>query len=142
MSDGAIQTRDEIAATYLQQLQELAGELSNATDAIASNAISRFQESVAKQEVLCASLASMANRVSEGFGSPDQLMPSCSDTSIRTRIRVAGDKVRELNQNYSALLRHSGRSIAMLASLCRSHTGHFQEAHGPRSKHQTWSCEM
>ncbi len=68
MNGAAPHTCDPIAATYLQHLQELAYEISAATDAIAANAMTRFKESVAKQEMLCASLASMANTVSaKGF---------------------------------------------------------------------------
>ena len=63
MNDRAVQTHDQLAATYLQQLQALAFEISVAMDAIATNALTSFQESVAKQEMLCAVLASMANTI-------------------------------------------------------------------------------
>jgi hypothetical protein len=142
MNDRAPETCDRIAAVYLQQLQELAGELCFATDAIATNALPRFQESVARQEMLCASLASMAGRVSEEFRSPNRVLSSSIDFSLQSRIHAAGDVLRELNLRYAALLKHSGKTIALLASLCNSHTGRFQEARGPRLKHQTWSCEM
>ncbi len=142
MDAATLQPRDRIAATYLQQLQELAFEISAATEAIAANALFRFQESVAKQEMLCASLASMANTVSQGVRSSDQPSVPGIDTSIERRIQVASEALRELNLQYAALLRHSGRSIALLSLLCKSHMGQFQEARGPRLKHQTWSCEM
>jgi hypothetical protein len=142
MNDPVLQTRDEIAATYLQQLQELAFEISAATDAIAANALAKFQQSVARQEMLCSSLASMANTVSEGFCSSRQPLLSGIDPTVETRIRAASGVLHELNLQYATLLKHSGKSIAVLASLCRTHTGKFQEARGPRLKHQTWSCEM
>lgn len=142
MNDGAPETRDRMAAVYLQQLQELAGELCVATDAIAANALARFQDSVARQEVLCASLTCMAGRVSEELRSPNRLQSSSIDSSLQSKIHVAGETLRELNLRYAALLKHSGKTIALLASLCNSHTGRFQEARGPRLKHQTWSCEM
>jgi len=142
MTGNALQTRDEIAAKYLQQLQELASEISVATDAIAANALPRLQESVAKQEMLCAGLASMANAVSEGFRSSETPLLSRIDSSVERKIRAAGSAIRELNLQYAALLKHSGKSIALLSLLCSSYTGRFQEARGPRLKHQTWSCEM
>jgi len=142
MNSAALQTRDLIAATYLQYLQELAFEISAATDAIAANAMSRFKESVAKQEMLCASLASMANTVSEGLRPSKEPTSPSIDSTIEKKIKAASETLRELNLQYAALLRHSGKSIALLALLCKSHTGQFQEARGPRSKHQTWSCEM
>jgi hypothetical protein len=142
MNDKAVQTRDRLAATYLQQLQALAFEISVAMDAISTNAITSFQESVAKQEMLCAVLATMANTMSEKASLSEQPLLVLSDSSVERKIRAASGAIRELNLQYAALLRHSGRSIALLVSLCRSHTGQHQEAGGSRSKRQTWSCEM
>jgi hypothetical protein len=142
MNGEALQTRNQIVAAYLEQMQELAHEISAAMDAIAANALSSFQESVARQEMLCASLATTANAVSEGMRSVEPPALSGVETAVASRVRAAGKELRELNLQYAALLRHSGRSIAILASLCRSCTGRFQEARGSRSKYQTWSCEM
>ena len=142
MNHDALQKRDRVANAYLQHLQALALEISIAMDAIAANALPRFQESVAKQEVLCASLTTMANAVGEGFRLSEQPLLSYIDSAVEVKIRKTGEAIRELNLKYAALLKHSGRSIALLISLCRSHTGQFQEARGPRLKHQTWSCEM
>jgi len=142
MNDVALQTRDRIAAAFLQQMQDLAHEISAAMDAIAGNAIPKFQESVARQEMLCASLAAMANTVGDGFSSSKEPKLSGIDTAIELKIRAASKAICELNLQYSALLKHSSRSIALLSLLCRSYTGQFQEARGPRLKHQTWSCEM
>ncbi|MFY9853582.1 MAG: hypothetical protein WAK26_06875 [Terracidiphilus sp.] len=142
MNGVALQKRDQIAAEYLQQLQELASEISVATDAIAANALPRLQDSVAKQEMLCASLTKLANTVGEGLGHSQPPSFSGIDPAIELKIQATSGTIRELNLQYAALLRHSGRTIALLASLCRSHTGQFQEAREPRSKYQTWSCEM
>jgi hypothetical protein len=142
MNEKAIQTHDQLAAAYLLQLQTLAFEISVAMDAIAANALTSFQESVAKQEMLCGVLANMANTISKRVRSSEQPLLLLNDSSVEPRIRAASEAIRELNLQYAALLRHSGRSIAILASLCRTHTGQFQEARGPRSKRQTWSCEM
>jgi hypothetical protein len=142
MNEEAIQTHDQLAAAYLLQLQTLAFEISVAMDAIAANALTSFQESVAKQEMLCGVLANMANTIRKTVRSSEQPLLFLSDSSVEPRIRATSEAIRELNLQYAALLRHSGRSIAILASLCRTHTGQFQEARGPRSKRQTWSCEM
>jgi hypothetical protein len=141
MNDEAAQTHDQLAASYLQQLQALAFEISVAMDAIARNAITSFQESVAKQEMLCAVLANLANTIGERVSSAER-PPLLSDSSVARKIRVTTTAIRDLNLQYAALLKHSGRSIALLVSLCRSHTGQLQEAGGSRSKRQTWSCEM
>jgi hypothetical protein len=142
MNDEARQTRGQIAATYLQHMQELAFEIKTAMDAIAANALSGFQKSVARQEMLCASLSSMANPVSEESSTTGQPLLSSLDPATELKIRATSSAIRELNLQYAALLKHSGKSIALLALLCESHTGRFQEARGARRKHQTWSCEM
>ena len=142
MNHGTLQQRDQIAATYLQQMQELALEISAAMDAIAANKLSSLQESVAKQEMLCAGLATMANTVSEELRSPETPSHSGIDPTIERRIQAASISIRELNLQYAALLKHSGKSIALLSLLCNSHAGRFQEAREPRLKRQTWSCEM
>jgi hypothetical protein len=142
MNHEALQTRDQVAATYLQELQALAFEISVAMEAIAANTLPRFQASVAKQEMLCASLASMANRIGDGFRQNEKPLLECIDATVEQKIKATSGAIRELNLQYAALLKHSGRSIALLTSLCRSHTGQFREARGTRLKHQTWSCEM
>ena len=142
MSDKAVLNHDPLGAAYLQQLQALAAEICVAMDAIAANALTSFQESVAKQEMLCASLSTMAGVLGDNSGPGDQPPASDTDGGIELKIRIARQAIRELNLQYAALLKHSGKSIALLLSLCRSHTGRFQEARGPRLKQQTWSCEM
>lgn len=142
MNQTAPPTRDQIAATYLQQLQALAGEISVAMDAISGNALPKLQESIAKQEMICASLATTTKTVCEGIGSPERASFPGIDTAVDQKIQSTRKAILDLNLQYAALLKHSGRTIALLTSLCRSHTGQFQEAHGPRLKYQTWSCEM
>ncbi len=142
MNGKASQTCDQLAATYLQHLQALALEISVAMDAIATNAITTFQKSVAKQEMLCALLATMAHTIGENVRLSGQPSLVLSDVSVEHNIRAASRAIRQLNLQYAALLKHSGRSIALLVSLCRSHTGQHLEAGGSRAKRQTWSCEM
>ena len=64
------------------------------------------------------------------------------DDDMMQQVRVAGDALQALNRRYAALLQHSSRSVALMASLFNSFQGKFKEASGPRLKHQTWSCQM
>ncbi len=141
MNDQAVQTHDQLAAGYLQHLRALAGEISVAMDAVARNAIATLHESVDRQEMLCVLLAKLALSDSKHNPSSGRL-PVFSDSSVASEIQVATGAIRDLNLQYAALLNHSGRSIELLLSLCRSHTGQLQEAAGSRSKRQTWSCEI
>jgi hypothetical protein len=140
MNDQAV--RDQLAATYLEYLQALAYEITVAMNAIAGNELVRFRDSVAQQEMLCAVLATMASTMKEKIRSSCLTVPAFSDATVEERIRVTTGAIRQLNLQYGALLTHSGRSIALLASLCRSHTGQVLEFNGTRSKRQTWSCEI
>jgi hypothetical protein len=134
---------DEFAATYLQQMQALAQEMTVAINAISGNALSVLEESIARQEMLCASLATMGVAAQRDLSAvPSQSLPAHLDAGVAVKIRASGKAIRVLNLQYAALLKHSGKSIAVLSALCRNHTGQFQEARGPRLKHQTWSCEM
>ena len=141
MNDEAVQTHDQLAARYLQYLQALAAEISVAMDAIAKNAIAGLQESIDRQEMLCALLANLAVTHSNPIPSSGRALVF-SNSSVAREIQAAIGAIRDLNLQYAALLKHSGRSVALLLSLCRSHTGQLQEAAGSRSKRQTWSCEM
>jgi hypothetical protein len=132
---------DEIANAYLLQLQDLAFEISRAMEAIATNSLASFQESVARQEMLCHMIAGIAKTIRAKVWSSEQHL-LVSDRFLEARIRETSEAIRKQNLQYAALLRHSGRSIALLASLCQSHSGQFQEARGSRLKRQTWSCEM
>ena len=138
----ALRPTDQIAADYLQCLDALAEEISVSMDAIAANALSRFQESVAKQEVICASVAMLADTIGVSFSSANDPSDMLADISVEANIRAKIAAIRELNLQYAAVLRHSSKSIALLALLCRSHIGQCQETHGIRRKYQTWSCEM
>jgi hypothetical protein len=142
MNSQAFQDSDQLAAAYLQQLQALGFEISLAMDAIAGNALNEFQESVAKQEMLCAALATIAKTIRKQVGFPGQPLPICTDPAVEQKIKATLAAIRQLTLQYAALLRHSGKSVALLASLCRSHTGQFEGARGSRLKRQTWSCEM
>jgi hypothetical protein len=64
------------------------------------------------------------------------------DEDMTRQIRSAGDTLQQLNRRYAALLQHSSRSVALMTSFFSSFHGQFQEASGPRLKHQTWSCQM
>ena len=139
----AVPTRAKFAAAYLQHLQELASEMDVAMAAIAGNALNTLEESVARQEMLCASLSSIVRAAGENlYITEDQLLPPGLDPAVAHKIRATSHAIQDLNLQYAALLQHSGKSIALLSALCKNHTGQTQEARGIRSKYQTWSCEM
>jgi hypothetical protein len=92
--------------------------------------------------MLCAAIATMATAIRERIRSLNHSEPVFGDPAIGQQIRVIAETIRKLNLEYGALLKHSGRSIAYLASLCRSHTGRVYEMIRTNSTHETWSCEI
>ena len=141
MSTERLQKRADVAALYQQQLQALAFEIRVAMQAIASNSLATLEASVAKQETLCAALLKLASRL-EGELRAAERGSSFPDGAVEQRAVATCKAVQELNMQYASLLKHSGRSIALLSSLCRSRTGHFPEARRSTVKRQTWSCEV
>lgn len=139
MATELLQKRADIAALYQQQMQALAFELRVAMQAISSNSLAAFEASVAKQETLCAALVKLARRLEEELSAhPARPFP---EEPAEQRAIATSKTLQELNTQYASLLKHSGRSLALLSSLCRSHTGHFPEGRRSMVKQQTWSCQ-
>jgi hypothetical protein len=139
--------RNGNAAEYLQLLRLLAGEMERAMRAIAHNALPDLEESVASQQIMSARLLVLAAELSaplesSSIESGPAASPAKIDDDLAQQVRVAGDALHTLNRRYAALLQHSSRSVALMASLFNSFQGKFKEASGPRLKHQTWSCQM
>ncbi len=126
-----------VVEVYLHQLDSLAAELDTAFKAIAANNLAAVKASVTRQEFLTASLSAMLRAVTRHLhGNP---APS---PSLRSRMTTAARGLHAANQNYAALLKNTGGTIAMLLSLCRSHSDNPMEIRGTSSARQTWSCEM
>jgi hypothetical protein len=142
MTAAGVQDRDMKAAEYLQSLRSMTGELERAMQAIARNALPDFEESIDSQQELSARLAKLADELCVPLQAKPVIARAAIDEDMMRQIRTADETLQRLNQRYAALLQHSSRSVALMASLFSSFHGQFQEASGPRLKHQTWSCQM
>ena len=142
MNTTGVQDRDLKAVEYLQSLRSLTHELERAMQAIAHNELSELEESVDSQQILSARLGELANDMCVPLEAGPAIPLPSLDEDLRHQIRSASDALQQLNHRYADLLRHSSRSLASMASLFSSFQGQFQEASGPRLKHQTWSCQM
>jgi gas vesicle protein len=142
MYTAGVQDRELKAAEYLQSLRDLAHELERAMQAIASNALADFEESIAVQQTLCCRLGEIARELSAPLEAQTEGMETRLDNDMTQQIQDASGVLEKLNLRYAALLQHSSRSVALMASLFSSFKGQFQEASGPRLKHQTWSCQV
>jgi hypothetical protein len=142
MIAAVVQDRSRKAVEYLQLLRSMSRELEIAMQAIAQNALPDLEESVANQQILSARLVELADEISVPLRTNPDVSPALIDENLMHQIRVANDGLQKLNRGYAALLQHSSRSVALMASLFSSFKGQFQEASGPRLKYQTWSCQM
>jgi len=142
MISNALETHDQLQVTYLKHLHMLASEISIAISSIASNSLTSFQDSLAKQEELCFTLAALSNSRKKTASSAGRSASLCLIGSVDAEIRETIRQIRDLTRQYTIVLNQAIKTASLLISLCKSHTGEFQETHGPRRKHQTWSCEM
>jgi hypothetical protein len=142
MTTAGIQDRELKAAEYLESLHAMAAELERAMLAIARNSLVEFEESIATQQSLSDRLKQLAAALSAPLEQPAAGMNAPLDREMTNQIQDASTTLQRLNLRYAVLLEHSSRSVALMTSLFRSFQGQFQEASGPGSKHQTWSCRM
>ena len=141
--------QEEETLAFVEQLEGLGAEIRTAMEAIAGNRLAAFEQSVSRQEFLCGRLRELAAQL----GSPSSALRSATailradrapangssaDRELATRVRSTGATLQALNLQYAALLRHSGQSMQMMATLTNNYT---QRQAGSRAKHQTWSCE-
>jgi hypothetical protein len=142
MTATQVQDRNGKAAEYLELLQSLASEMEKAMQAIAHNALPDLEESVASQQIMSTRLLVLADEISPSLKANPAVSQVGADADMVQQVQAAGDTLQKLNRRYAALLQHSSRSVALMASLFSSYKGQFKEASGPRLKHQTWSCQM
>ena len=143
MTVASVQDRNQQAVEYLYVLRSLATELERAMQAIAQNRLSDLEDSVANQQMLSSRLGELVRELCVPLEADTAIFKTNTDDDDQMRqILTASAALQKLNQRYAALLKHSSRSVALMASLFGSFKGQFQEASGSRLKHQTWSCQM
>lgn len=138
----SVRTRTVQAGEHLQLLRSLGHELERAMHAIAHNDIDSLEQSIANQQEMSSQLNHLADDLSSSVETPLPFSSDSIDPDLMQEIRSATGELRQLNLRYSILLKHSSRSVALMASLFSSFRGEFQEASGARLKQQTWSCQM
>lgn len=135
-------TRRARAGEHLQLLRVLAYELDRAMQAIAGNKIEELEDSILNQQTLGLELSALADEIGASAQAYRPLQSDSIDPDLTNEIRAAEEQLRRLNYRYSILLKHSSRSVELMASLFRSFQGQYQEASGSRLQHRTWSCQM
>jgi hypothetical protein len=142
MISTAIQDRNGKLEEYLQLLHAMSYELERAMSAISQNSAHVFEESLANQEVFSTRLVELAEELSRTSELNHPGPRVAADDILFSQIESANTALQTLNRRYSALLRFSSRSVALMVSLFSSFQGQLQEGTGPRLKVQTWSCQV
>lgn len=96
----------------LAQIDTFAGEIGRAISAIAANAIDVLEDSVEQQQEQSPRLAASVVRALQIRDGEDTTV-----RPLRLRLSSAMQRLYGMNQQYAALLEHSGRSIRMLQAL-------------------------
>jgi len=110
--------------------------------AIGGNDLSELEDSVAAQQALSLQLGDLAEFLRGAAESQRPREVDSIDAGLMREMNSAVAELKQLNLRYSILLKHSSRSVAMMAALLNSCRGQIQEASGARPKIQTWSCRM
>ena len=135
------QDRNSKLEEYLRLLRSMAFELERAMSAISENSIQALEGSLANQEAFSTRLVELADDLSRP--AQERLTArGAADDYLLQRVHAASNELQSLNRRYSALLKFSSRSVAMMVSLFSSYQGQIQEVSGPRLKLQTWSCQI
>jgi len=142
MISTSVQDRNGKLEEYLQLLHSMAFELECAMLAISRNSIKALEDSLANQEAFSARLVELADDLSAAGRQERRAHQVADGGDLVQRINAASVALQNLNRRYSALLKFSSRSVAMMVSLFSSYQGKFEEDSGSGLKLQTWSCQM
>jgi prophage DNA circulation protein len=133
------------AQEYLASLDSLARELDRAMEAVATRSLATFEDSVSRQQAVCARLSSEPGRAVKrrmDAVSEDAAADSAQDAELASRISEATATLMTLNRRYSALLKHSGDTMRLFAGLFRSYAGYTPQGSVGSTQLHTWSCEL
>jgi hypothetical protein len=116
---------------YLDVLQSLSRAVEDGLTALATGHMAEFKEQLGRQEDCCYLLL--------GVGAPDATLSRAQYTShgnnqeLDARILTAHKRLSRLNYLYRALLRHSARSVDVLAAHCQTYLQSFGDGGDSRS---------
>ena len=142
MISTTVQDRNSKLEEYLQLLRSMAFELERAMSAISQNSIEGLEGSLANQEAFSTRLVELADDLSRPAQQGPLAAGGSAHDDLLQRVNAASSELQSLNRRYSALLKFSSHSVAMMVSLFTSYQGQIQEVSGPRLKLQTWSCRI
>ncbi len=111
----------------LAQMDALAGEIGTAIRAIGGNALPALEQSIERQGELAAGLELALSRLrAAGMDSRGEPLPP----ELSSRLRAGARSLARLNDEYAALLKHSGHSLRLLLALHGREAGQKHRGQG------------
>jgi hypothetical protein len=129
-----------LAVNYAMQLEALTAEVGLAMDAFGENNLCGFEESVARQQELCANLGRLLGQMEAGKPVNADRVQLGVERDLARRIRRAAESLQACQRTYVALLKHAGDSSRMFDGLCRSYNGPIDQSTGMYLRRSSWSC--
>lgn len=140
MTAAVAPTRGQRAGEHLRLLQALSLELEKAIHAIACDDLATLTSSIACQDEMSEQLNRLADALATSQSGP---AAEPLDQDLKRQLLESSQQLDQLNLRYSLLLKHSSRSVAMMATLFRSFSGEIQEEVADKDqRQQTWSCRI
>ena len=142
--------KEQAVEQCLQQMDALARELEQAMSAIAGNSPDALEQSIRQQQGSVGELAAAldrARKAGEAEHAPlavNLAGAGPAKANLDSRIGKAARKLCGLNEQYAALLEHSGRSMRMLKALYGQTPvleNRSRSDAGILDRYQTWSWE-
>lgn len=135
--------RSERLREYSAALQALSAEMSAAICAMKNNDLRELEARVERQESICATLV-VATAALPGLlhnGARDDIPERSEVAEAWRNLRERHADLMDQCRLYSAVLRHSSKSVALLAALCRSYNG-YEPVASVCSSPSSLSCEI
>lgn len=126
---GPANTKAENGAVQhsLAQMHALAGEIGTAIRAIGGNALPALEQSIERQGELAAGLGLALSRLRvAGLDSGEKPLPP----ELSSRLREGARSLARLNDEYAALLKHSGHSVRLLLAAHGRQAGQKHRGQG------------
>src|ERR1700709_2801035 len=106
--------------TYLAAMEELTLEVEQAVAAISTGALADLEQSVVRQQISCARVIELRERLSTaveadsiGCISVNTMLPDC--------VHVATSALKDVTRRYSMLLKHFGGTARLFSGIFRSY---------------------
>ena len=127
--------------TYLAALEELTLEVQQAVSAVKTGALADFEQSVIRQQICCAHLTELRERLCiaveagpMGQRSANAGLPDC--------VQAATSALEDVTRHYAMLLKHFGGTARLFSGMFRKYGDPAAAGFDfPRSQ-ITWSCEL